>query len=76
MRKRWIFCDSTTQLSPQYSVTQTFTYRLSDKETDMKDKLTPSISYLQKLGPEHLEQIFDSARWIFEKDRELAFEVG
>jgi len=42
----------------------------------MKDKLTPSISYLQKLGPEHLEQIFDSARWIFEKDRELAFEVG
>jgi hypothetical protein len=35
----------------------------------------PSISYLQKLGPEHLEQIFESSKWIFDEDRDIAFEV-
>lgn len=42
----------------------------------MRDKLGPSISYLQKLGPEYLNQIFESAHWVFEQDREMAFEVG
>lgn len=42
----------------------------------MRDKLGPSISYLQKLGPEYLDQIFESARWVFEQDRDMAFEVG
>lgn len=50
--------------------------RLGEKEDDMRDKLGPSISYLQKLGPEYLDQIFESARWVFEQDREMAFEVG
>ena len=53
-----------------------FLDRLSEKEDDMRDKLGPSISYLQKLGPEYLDQIFESARWVFEQDREMAFEVG
>ncbi|KAG8213472.1 hypothetical protein J3R82DRAFT_12007 [Butyriboletus roseoflavus] len=49
--------------------------QLSEKEDDVRDKLGPSISYLQKLGPEYLDQIFESARWIFEQDREMAFEI-
>lgn len=49
--------------------------RLSEKEDEMRDKLGPSISYLQKLGPEYLDQIFESARWVFEQDRDMAFEV-
>ena len=49
--------------------------RQSEKEDDMQDKLTPTISYLQKLGPEHLEQIFKSARWVFEMNQDMAFEV-
>jgi len=49
--------------------------RLSDKEDDPRDKLMPSVSYLQKLGPEHLQQIFNSSRWIFELNRDIAFEV-
>lgn len=53
-----------------------FLDRLSEKEDDMRDKLGPSISYLQKLGPEYLDQIFESARWVFEQDGEMAFEVG
>ncbi|KIJ07903.1 hypothetical protein PAXINDRAFT_164538 [Paxillus involutus ATCC 200175] len=49
--------------------------QLSEKEDDMRDKLDPSISYLQKLGPEYLDQIFASARWIFEQDGEMAFKI-
>lgn len=49
--------------------------RLSEKETDMRDKLDPSISYLRKLGPEYINQVFESSRWIFEEDRHMAFEV-
>ncbi|KAF8127072.1 hypothetical protein EV363DRAFT_1518382 [Boletus edulis] len=49
--------------------------QLSEREDAMRDKLGPSISYLQKLGPEYLDQIFESARWVFEQDREIAFEI-
>ncbi|TFY63425.1 hypothetical protein EVG20_g6316 [Dentipellis fragilis] len=48
---------------------------LSDKETDMRDKLGPSISYLQRLGPEHLDQIFRSSRWVFEQEADMAFQI-
>jgi tetratricopeptide (TPR) repeat protein len=49
--------------------------QLSEKETDMRDKLDPSISYLRKLGPEYINQVFESSRWIFEADRHMAFEI-
>ena len=41
----------------------------------MEDKLDPSIRYLQKLGPEHIDQIFTSSRWIFNLDPDRAFQV-
>ncbi|KII89843.1 hypothetical protein PLICRDRAFT_108036 [Plicaturopsis crispa FD-325 SS-3] len=49
--------------------------QLSEKETTTRDKLMPSITYLQKLGPEHLQQIFESSRWLFDEDKEMAFEI-
>ncbi|KAG1770992.1 vacuolar sorting protein 39 domain 1-domain-containing protein [Suillus occidentalis] len=49
--------------------------QLSEKETDMRDKLDPSIFYLRKLGPEYINQVFESSRWIFEEDRHMAFEI-
>lgn len=42
----------------------------------MEDKLDPSIRYLQKLGPEYIEQIFTSSRWIFNLDPDRAFQVN
>ncbi|KAF8626612.1 hypothetical protein AX17_006530 [Amanita inopinata Kibby_2008] len=48
---------------------------LSEKEDDAQDKLWPTINYLQKLGPEHLDQIFKSARWAFGIDQDMAFEI-
>ena len=41
----------------------------------MRDKLMPTVNYLQRLGPEHLDQIFEHARWVFEEDRDIGFEV-
>ena len=41
----------------------------------MRDKLMPIVNYLQRLGPEHLDQIFEHSRWVFEQDRDIAFEV-
>ncbi|KAG0694684.1 vacuolar sorting protein 39 domain 1-domain-containing protein [Suillus ampliporus] len=50
-------------------------HQLSEKETDMRDKLDPSISYLRKLGPEYINQVFESSRWIFKEDRDMAFQI-
>ncbi|KAJ7086162.1 hypothetical protein B0H15DRAFT_987519 [Mycena belliarum] len=49
--------------------------QLSEQETDIEDKLMPSIYYLQKLGPEHLDEIFASSRWIFAQDSTMAFQI-
>ncbi|KAG5653638.1 hypothetical protein H0H81_011740 [Sphagnurus paluster] len=49
--------------------------QLGEKEEDVEDKLMPSIQYLQKLGSEHLKQIFESSRWIFATDPDMAFEI-
>lgn len=50
--------------------------RMSSKEESVRDKLGPTISYLQKLGPDYLSQIFDSARWVFSLDQDMAFDVS
>ncbi|KAF7795997.1 hypothetical protein EIP86_007166 [Pleurotus ostreatoroseus] len=49
--------------------------QLSEKETDMRDKLMPSVNYLQRLGPEYLDLIFSYSRWVFEQDSDIAFEI-
>ncbi|PSR72950.1 hypothetical protein PHLCEN_2v11187 [Hermanssonia centrifuga] len=48
---------------------------LSEKETDKRDKFMPTVTYLQRLGPEHLNLIFEYSRWVFEQDADIAFEV-
>lgn len=35
----------------------------------------PSVNYLQRLGPEHLDQIFRAARWVIDEDADIGFEV-
>lgn len=75
-RRHWTSYESATkQLSAFVVDADLFHRRLSEKETDLEDKLAPSISYLQKLGPEYLDQIFESSRWVFQQDPDKAFEV-
>jgi len=49
---------------------------LSERETDVKDRLGPSISYLQRLGPEYLDTIFQYSKWILKENAEMALEVS
>jgi hypothetical protein len=44
-------------------------------EEDTRDKLEPTIRYLQKLGPAHLQQIFKSSLWVLRTDRDMGFKV-
>ena len=41
----------------------------------MREKLQPTVTYLQKLGEEYIDQVFKSARWVFQQDQNIAFEV-
>jgi hypothetical protein len=42
----------------------------------MKDKLGPSVSYLQRLSPEYLDIIFQYSKWILNENAEMALEVS
>lgn len=42
----------------------------------MREKLQPTVTYLQKLGEEYMDQVFKSARWVFQQDQNIAFEVS
>lgn len=49
--------------------------RRSEKDTDDDERLQPTVRYLQRLGPENLELLFQSARWVMSQDRDAGFEV-
>ncbi|KAH8100006.1 hypothetical protein BXZ70DRAFT_939950 [Cristinia sonorae] len=48
---------------------------LSEKEGDVRDKLMPSVNYLQRLGPSYMDQVFEHAHWIFEENPEIGLEI-
>lgn len=35
----------------------------------------PSVNYLQRLGPEYLDLIFEHSRWVFGQNTDIGFEV-
>lgn len=45
------------------------------EEDDPLDRYPPTIRYLQKLGPKHLQLIFDSSSWIFDEDPKRALQI-
>lgn len=48
---------------------------MAEKEEDEEEKLGPSIRYLQRLGPEHLAQIFEFSRWVINENKDQGFQV-
>ncbi|KIY68727.1 hypothetical protein CYLTODRAFT_436489 [Cylindrobasidium torrendii FP15055 ss-10] len=44
-------------------------------EDDEDDPTYRTTLYLQKLGPEYMDLVFESSRWLFEVDKDKAFEV-
>ena len=49
---------------------------MADDETEPADKVEPTIRYLQKLGADHLDLIFETSTWVFEVDRKAALDVS
>lgn len=49
---------------------------MADEEDDPEEKVGPTIRYLQKLGSDHVDVIFECSRWVFEADRKAALEVS
>lgn len=45
------------------------------QEDDPLDRYPPTIRYLQKLGPAHLQLIFSSSNWIFKEDPQRALQI-
>lgn len=53
-----------------------FRARLAKNEEDKLDKLDPTVRYLQKLGPDHLDLILREADWIFKEDPVFGLRVS
>lgn len=49
--------------------------RFSEDEDEPADKVEPTITYLQNLGPEHIDLILLTSRWVFETDKTRGMEV-
>jgi len=49
---------------------------MSDDEDDPEEKLGDTVRYLQKLGPDHLDVIFEASKWVFEQDKRAGLEVS
>ncbi|KAK4703357.1 Vam6/Vps39-like protein vacuolar protein sorting-associated protein 39, partial [Phenoliferia sp. Uapishka_3] len=49
--------------------------QMSEDEDDAEEKVGPTVRYLQKLGSEHVELIFESSRWVFEADRAAGLDI-
>ncbi|GEM08903.1 rab guanyl-nucleotide exchange factor [Rhodotorula toruloides] len=49
--------------------------RMSEDEEDPKEKVEPTVRYLQKLGPTHLAVILDASRWVFKQDVESGLQI-
>jgi len=50
--------------------------RMAKEEDDPLDRYPPIIRYLQKLGPDHLNTIFDFSKWIFAEDSKRGLGVS
>lgn len=48
---------------------------MSEDQIDADDKVEPTVRYLQKLGSNHLDLIFDASKWVFDVDRKLGLQV-
>jgi len=48
---------------------------MSDDEDDPEEKLGDTVRYLQKLGPDHVDVIFEASNWVFEQNKHAGLQV-
>lgn len=49
--------------------------RMAEDEDDDEEKVGPTIRYLQKLGAEHVDLIFETSEWVFEANPMAAIDI-
>lgn len=49
--------------------------RMSEDEDDVELKVSPTVRYLQNLGPEHITLILRASHWVFSEDEDLGMEI-
>lgn len=48
---------------------------MADDEDDQEEKVGPTVRYLQKLGTEHVDLIFDTSNWVFQAHPKAAIDI-
>lgn len=48
---------------------------MSEGTEDVDVKIRPTVSYVQKLGEDYIDQIFEASRWVHQLDVNATFEV-
>ncbi|GAA5966350.1 hypothetical protein JCM21900_005140 [Sporobolomyces salmonicolor] len=49
--------------------------QMSKEEDDPGEKVADTVRYLQKLGADHVNVIFEASKWVFEQDREAGLQI-
>ncbi|BGP49482.1 Vacuolar morphoproteinsis protein 6 [Rhodotorula kratochvilovae] len=49
--------------------------QMSEDEDDPEEKVGPTVRYLQKLGADHVEVIFEASKWVFEQDSTAGLQI-
>ncbi|GAA5871131.1 hypothetical protein JCM1840_007600 [Sporobolomyces johnsonii] len=49
--------------------------QMSVDEDDPEEKVADTVRYLQKLGADHVNVIFEASKWVFEHDREAGLQI-
>lgn len=52
------------------------THRLGEEDDDPRDKLDPTVRYLQRLGLKDMETIFTWSRWVIDENRDIGLRVS
>lgn len=45
------------------------------EDSDIEDKVDPIVNYVQKLGPDHLDLIFNASKWVFSLSPSAGLEI-
>lgn len=45
------------------------------EDSDVEDKVDPIVNYVQKLGPDHLDLIFNASKWVFSLSPSAGLEI-
>ncbi len=49
--------------------------KFGEEESDMEEKVGPTVRYLQNLDAEHIDTILEASHWVLEEDPDVGLEI-